>query len=351
MKLPFYSKAAILTEQKKPLVVDEITMPKVLEYGQVFVKIHYSGICGSQIGEIDGVKGEDKYLPHLLGHEGSGTVLKIGDGVTNLKEEDTVILHWRKGNGIESSTPVYSRKGLKVNAGWVTTFNNYAVVSENRLTKVDSSLDLVTAPLLGCALTTGFGVIQNDAALSIGESIVIFGSGGIGLSMIQAAKLRGAYPIIAIDRFDGRLALAMEHGADFIINSSSEKNIRTSILAITKGNLDVFIDNTGVPEIMELGYELINKYGRLVLVGVPKHDVKLSIHTLPLHFGKVITGSEGGSSSPSFDIPKFSNLIKSSQLKIHNQITKICNLIDINDAISDMKSGKANGRIIIELGD
>ena len=238
-----------------------------------------------------------------------------------------------------------------MNAGWVTTFNNYSVVSENRLTKLESDFDLVTAPLLGCALTTGFGVVQNDANLKIGESIVIFGSGGIGLSMIQAAKLRGAYPIIAIDQFDGRLALAKEHGADFIINSSIIKDIKVTILSIVKSNLDVFIDNTGVPEIMQLGYELINKSGRLVLVGVPRHDKKLTIHTLPLHFGKVIKGSEGGSSSPTIDIPKFSNLIKSSQLKINKQVTKVCKLIDINDAISDMKTGHVNGRVIIELED
>jgi len=351
MKIPLYSKAAILIKQKMPLTVGEIALPKSLYYGQVLVKVHFSGICGSQIGEIDGVKGEDKYLPHLLGHEGSGTVIKIGDGVKSVKEGDTVVLHWRRGEGIESPTPFYSYKGSQVNAGWVTTFNNYSVVSENRLTKLESDFDLVTAPLLGCALTTGFGVVQNDANLKIGESIVIFGSGGIGLSMIQAAKLRGAYPIIAIDQFDGRLALAKEHGADFIINSSIIKDIKVTILSIVKSNLDVFIDNTGVPEIMQLGYELINKSGRLVLVGVPRHDKKLTIHTLPLHFGKVIKGSEGGSSSPTIDIPKFSNLIKSSQLKINKQVTKVCKLIDINDAISDMKTGHVNGRVIIELED
>jgi len=351
MKLPLYSKAAILTEQRKPLVVDDIILPKTLFYGQVFVKVHYSGICGSQIGEIDGVKGEDKYLPHLLGHEGSGTVIKIGDGVKSVKEGDTIILHWRKGDGVESPTPLYSYKGSQVNAGWVTTFNNYSIVSENRITKVDSDLDLVTAPLLGCALTTGFGVIQNDAQLNIGESIVIFGSGGIGLSMIQAAKLRGAYPIIAIDQFDGRLSLAKDHGADFIINSSTEVDIKVTISSLIKNNLDIFIDNTGIPEIMQLGYELINKSGKLILVGVPRYDKKLTIHTLPLHFGKVIKGSEGGSSSPNIDIPKFLSLINSSQLKINKQVTKVCNLIDINDAISDIKTGLVNGRVIIKLGD
>ena len=158
-RLPKFAKAAVLTELRKPLLVKKITLPESLSYGQVLVKIHYSGVCGSQVGEIDGVKGEDKYLPHLLGHEGSGTVLKIGEGVTKVDEEDTVILHWRKGDGINSRTPKYGCKNGQINAGWVTTFNNYAVISENRLTKVSDDLDLVTAPLLGCAITTGFGVI------------------------------------------------------------------------------------------------------------------------------------------------------------------------------------------------
>jgi S-(hydroxymethyl)glutathione dehydrogenase / alcohol dehydrogenase len=349
MNIPKTMKAAILVEQRKPLLVVDISMPNNLVYGQVLVKIHYSGICGSQIGEIDGVKGEDKYLPHLLGHEGSGTVLKVGNGVTHVQEGDTVILHWRKGNGVNSATPIYSYKGSQVNAGWVTTFNNYAVVSENRMTKIDDGFDLVTAPLLGCALTTGFGVIQNDAKLKIGDSVVIFGSGGVGLSMIQAAKLRGAYPVIAVDRFEGRLSLAKEHGADFIINTSNEKNIKFALTRLLKNPLNVFIDNTGVPEVMELGYEMVGEQGKVVLVGVPKHDARLSIHTLPLHYGKVIIGSEGGSTSPSSDIPKLLNLIKYNQLKIDSQITKVCSLIDINDAMTDMKSGHVNGRIIVSL--
>ena len=350
-RLPKFTKAAVLTELRKPLLVKKITLPESLSYGQVLVKIHYSGVCGSQIGEIDGVKGEDKYLPHLLGHEGSGTVLKIGKGVTKVDEEDTVILHWRKGDGINSRTPKYGFKNGQINAGWVTTFNNYAVISENRLTKVSDDLDLVTAPLLGCAITTGFGVIENEAKLKIGESVVIFGSGGIGLSMIQAAKMRGAYPIVAVDRFDGRLNLAKEHGADFIINSSNDKDIKMSLETVINNNLNVFIDNTGVPEVIELGYELINKQGRLILVGVPRHDEKLSINTLPLHFGKRLTGSEGGSSSPSSDIPRFSKLMKSNKLIVRNQVTQICSLENINDAITDMKSGKATGRIIIDLTD
>tara|TARA_B110000003_G_scaffold164780_1_gene164731 strand:+ start:16438 stop:17490 length:1053 start_codon:yes stop_codon:yes gene_type:complete len=349
MKNPQYSKAAILTELKKPLVVDLIKLPKTLKYGQVLVKLHYSGICGSQLGEIDGIKGSDKYLPHLLGHEGSGTVLDIGDGVKNVSVDDRVVLHWREGEGINSETPKYFLQDTEINAGWVTTFNEFAVISENRLTKVSTALDLKLAPLLGCAITTGFGVVENDAKIKIGDSVVIFGSGGIGLSMIQAAKLKGAYPIIAVDIFENRLELAKECGADHTIRHSNIEATNQTIKNFTNEGLDVFIDNTGLPEIIELGYRLIHKNGSLVLVGVPKFDQNISIHTLPIHFGKRIKGSEGGGANPSKDIPKFANLIELKKIDVSNQVTYVCCLDDINDAISDMRSGKAIGRTVIKF--
>ncbi len=115
--LPRTTPAAILMEQKKPLEIAEIVLPETLDIGQVLVEVAYSGICGSQIGEIDGVKGPDKYLPHLLGHEGSGHVLAIGAGVTHLKPGDTVVAHWRPSLGINAQTPKYSWQGKTVNAG------------------------------------------------------------------------------------------------------------------------------------------------------------------------------------------------------------------------------------------
>ena len=110
-------KAAILVQNKKPLVIDEVELPKELGFGQVLVKILYSGICGSQLNEIDATKGPDKYLPHLLGHEGSGIVEKIGEGVTRVKKGDQVVLHWRKSAGIECEPPKYKWKGKKLNSG------------------------------------------------------------------------------------------------------------------------------------------------------------------------------------------------------------------------------------------
>src|SRR3954471_17238601 len=130
------AKAAILVESRKPLIIDEIQLPDRLDYGQVLVKVHTSSICGAQINEIDAVKGPDKFLPHLLGHEALAEVIEIGPGVTACKSGDTVIMHWRPGKGIQSQPPIYLWNGKRLNAGWVTTFNEYAVISENRVTPV-----------------------------------------------------------------------------------------------------------------------------------------------------------------------------------------------------------------------
>ena len=128
----------------------------------------------------------------------------------------------KKGLGINSETPKYKWGNKIINAGWVTTFNEYAVISENRCTKICKSNDLDIAALLGCAVTTGFGVIENNAKLKMGESVVVFGAGGVGLNIIQAAKLVSAYPIIAVDLYGERLKLATKFGATHIINSTSK---------------------------------------------------------------------------------------------------------------------------------
>ena len=135
MTLPIkYTEAAILVEQNKELIVDKIQLPPKLDFGRVLVEVHVSGICGSQMAKLAVQKGPINILPHLLGHEGCATVLSTGPGVKTVYKGDLVVLHWRKGVGIESQTPNYIWRDNKVNAGWVTTFNKYAVVSENRCT-------------------------------------------------------------------------------------------------------------------------------------------------------------------------------------------------------------------------
>ena len=344
------TRAAILVEQKKPLVIEEVEVPP-LKLGQVLVKVLASGICGSQIGEINGVKGPDRFLPHLLGHEGCGEVLEAGEGVRSVKPGDRVVLHWRKGTGLESVTPVYESRIGRVNAGWVTTFSEHAIVSENRLTKVPAGFDVEAAALFGCAVTTAFGVVTNNAQVAIGQSVVVFGAGGIGLSIVQGAALAGAHPIVAVDLFDNRLELARSLGATHAVNSRGADPSEAIATIVGSDGADVVIDNTGNVEVIALASRLTGPRGRTVLVGVPPKGATAAISTLPLHFEKRLMGSHGGECRPEADIPRYVRLVEDGRLSLAGVVGRRYGLDEINDAIDDMTSGRIAGRAIIRMAD
>lgn len=330
--------AAILVQQRQPLVVDEVEVP-ALVYGQVLVELSVSRICGSQIGEIDGVKGPDKWLPHLLGHEGGGTVMEVGPEVRLVKPGDRVVLHWRPGRGIESRAPTYGWRGGKANAGFLTTFNRQAVVAENRLTVVPPGTDYETCALLADTLTTGFGVINNDAQVRLGEAVVIIGCGGIGLGTVLGAKLAGACPVIAVDLQDHKLAKAREFGATHTINSTQHDFVEAAE-EILRGKADVVVDGTGNPAVLEKALQLLGPKGRCIGVGVMAHDRKLSLNTLPLHFGRVLAGTEGGQSQPAEDIPRYLRMMQAGCFDPKAMVSHRIRLEDVNDGIARMRSGE-----------
>jgi len=341
-------KAAILVESGKPLVVADIELPERLEYGQVLVRVRASGICGSQIGEIDAVKGPDKFLPHLLGHEGGGVVEETGPGVRHVKKGDCVVLHWRKGAGIEAPTPNYRWGDRVVNAGWVTTFNELAVVSENRVTAVPADTDPEIAALMGCAVTTGLGVVVNDARLRIGESVAVFGVGGVGLNVVQGAALVSAWPIIAIDKYEAKLELAARFGATHTV-LAGKGGVRDQIRAVVGSRgVDVAVDTTGAVRLIEEAYEVTTAGGRTILVGVPPAGERISIYSLPLHFGKVLAGSHGGQAEPAADIPRYLALCRQGRLRLKEMITHRLPLDEINRAVDLLRGGDA-GRVIVTL--
>jgi len=344
------TRAAILVEQKKPLVIEEVEVP-ALKLGQVLVKVLASGICGSQIGEINGVKAPDQFLPHLLVHDGCGTVLEVGEGVRTVKPGDRVVLHWRKGAGLESVTPTYGSRLGTVNAGWVTTFNEHALVSENRVTRVPADFDIEAAALFGCAITTAFGVVNTNAQVAIGQSVAVFGAGGIGLSIIQGAALAGANPIIAIDLFDNRLELARTLGATHTVNSRTGDAAEAVAAIIGGDGVDVAIDNTGNVDVIALASRLTNARGRTVLVGVPPKGATAAISTLPLHFEKRLVGSHGGESRPEVDIPRYVRLVQDGRLSLAGVVGRRYALDELNAAIDDMTSGRLAGRAIVRLAD
>ncbi|MBI1983206.1 MAG: zinc-binding dehydrogenase [Acidobacteria bacterium] len=342
-------KAAVLVKLNAPLEVAELDLPDALSFGQVLVKVHYSGICGAQINEIEGAKGPDKFLPHLLGHEGSATVLETGAGVRTVKKGDRVVMHWRQSNGIQSETPAYSWNGKKVNAGWVTTFNNYAIVSENRVTPIPGNFDLKVAPLFGCAVTTAMGVINNNAHVKVGQSVVVFGVGGVGLNIVQAAALVSAHPVIAIDIVDSKLEMAGRFGATHCFNSKAVGNLNEEILKIVgQAGADVVIETTGIARIIEQAYGLTHADGKTILVGVPTKGDNVSIYTLPLHFKKVLKGSHGGDAEPHLDIPRYIRLIQAGKLNLDGLVTHEFKLDQINEAIRLVTSGNA-GRVLVAM--
>lgn len=285
-----------------------------------------------------------------MGHEGSGIVLDVGPGVKTVKKDDHVAMHWRPSYGIQSETPAYDWQGKKVNAGWVTTFNEEAIISENRLTPIPKDFDLRIAPLFGCAVTTAMGVVNNDAHVKIGQSVVIFGVGGVGLNIVQSAAMVSANPIIAIDLIDEKLEMAKKFGATHVLNSKKTPGVADWIKNIVnKNGADVVIDTTGNARVIELAYELTHPDGKTILVGVPRKGDNISIYSLPLHFNKILKGSHGGSSQPHLDIPRYVALCKSGTMTLEGLVTDEFSLDQINVALDKVRSGQS-GRVIIKMG-
>jgi len=333
-------KAAILVQQNKPLKVGDLNPPE-LAAGQVLVKVEHSGICGKQIEEITGKRGTDPYLPHLLGHEGAGEVVDIGPGVRKVKAGDHVVLHWMKGSGIDSAPPRFEGEDGTVSAGWVTTFSQLTVVSENRVTPIDKGVSLDVASLMGCAVTTGLGIVFNNAELKPGQSIAIYGVGGLGLNVVQGAALVNAYPIVAIDLFDHKLEQAKEFGATHTINPS--KTDPEPLLKELSGGrgFDATVDVTGNNSVRQSAYNATSNIGRTIFAGVPHHEEQITIDSFPLHFGRRVLGSHGGETNPDVDIPRYLELYKLGKLKLDEQISHRFSIDDINDAVDVVREGQA----------
>lgn len=344
------SLAAILVKSGAELVVDEVEIPSSLEAGQVLVRVITSGICGAQINEIDAAKGPDIFLPHLLGHEGYCEVIETGPEVNKLTAGDHAVMHWRPGSGKQSRTPLYKWEGTTVNAGWVTTFNQYSVVSENRLTRIKPfalSRDLL--PLLGCALTTSFGVLHRELQLNESDKVLIFGAGGVGLSMIKILNSIGVSKLCAVDISEEKLDLAKKFGATDLVHFEDKQKALSAIKKCFSQELPVVaIDTTGNTKCIELAYETTSPQGTVMLVGVPKIGEKSSFYTLPLHFGKQIVGSSGGGSKPEIDIPILIGKIESAEINFSDFPTERYSLKQINDAIANLRDGRA-GRMIIDM--
>ncbi len=340
------TKAAILYKLNSPLVIEEVEIPR-LKRGQVLVKILCTGVCRAQYNEIIGLKGPDRYLPHMLGHEGSAIVEDIGPGVTKVKKGDYVILSWIKGDGLDAFRTAYKKNGRVINAGAVTTFSEYSVVSENRVTKITKKIPADVAAVIGCAIATGAGIVNNTLKVKTGSSIAVFGVGGIGLSAILAARQKKCSKIIAVDVSEKKLKFAKKLGATHGINAALG-DVASKIKEIVPGGVDNAVDASGARRAMEGAFAAINYSGTLVIAGNLARNEKISLHPFELIKGKKILGTWGGETIPQRDFPKYVNAYCSGQLPLHKLITHRMKLEEINQAFSLLKKGGA-GRIIIDL--
>lgn len=339
--------AAVLTRQNHPLEILELEIPP-LKTGQVLVKMAYSGLCHSQLNEIKGLKGEDPYLPHTLGHEGSGTVEEIGEGVTKVKPGDPVVLSWIKGTGLEVPGCVYGASWGSVNSGAISTFMTYTVVSENRLIPLPLTMPLKEAALLGCALPTGAGVVKNEMQVQSHHSFAVFGVGGVGMSALLAAKLARANPLIAVDISPQKLEQASAMGATHTV-AACEVDPLSEILKITQGKgVDFAFESAGKKHVMEQAFRALKAPGLCVLAGnLPKGE-QISLDPFELIRGKRIAGTWGGKSQIDQDIPYYISRFFQGELNLSSLITDLAPLSEINVLFKELEAGRV-GRALIHF--
>ena len=338
-------KAAVLYEINKPLRLEEIDVPEP-DLGQVLVKVMSSGICHTQLDNVKGKYGPDAYLPHLLGHEGAGIVEKIGLGVTRVAPGDHVVLSWIQGPGFNAKTPLYMKGSQKINAGPVTTFNEYTIASENRVTKIRSDIPHEVASIIGCAVSTGLGAALNESKIQPGSSVAVFGIGGIGLNIIQGAALLNALKIIAVDIHEHKLDFAQKFGATHVINAKKEDPVK-KIKELTNGKgVDYSFESAGLKQTMEQAYQAAGNTGLINLVGNPAHNENICIDAVQTHYGKQLIGGHGGHTRPDVDFARYVDLYMAKKLKLDELITHRYTLAKINEALATLEDGKVCRAVI-----
>lgn len=339
--------AAIMFGTNTDLVIEQLEIPK-LKYGQVLVKIKYSGLCGTQLSEMNGNKGKDNWLPHCLGHEGTGIVMEIGEGVSRFKKDDKVVLSWIKSNGIEAGGSHYKLNDKIVNAGPVTTLQEYAVVSENRLSIQPEELDDISSVLLGCAAPTGMGSIYNILNLDENSKVIIFGAGGVGLCASLACKSCNPKEILFIEPNKKRRELALEFGATRVLdpNTTEFSHIFDSELF---ERFNFAIEASGRIECIEHSSKVIKQQGgKTIIIGNAPYGSEIKINPEIFNKGKSIIGTWGGDTVPERDLKKYTSLILENKYILNSLLSRPYLLKEINKAIKHFSEGSI-GRPIISM--
>lgn len=357
-------KAAVCREFGQPLQIEDVDLARP-HPGEVRITVKACGVCHSDLTYIDGSWGGE--LPAVFGHEVAGVVDAVGEGVTDLRRGQQVVASLIRACGrcqpcitgepaicvatmrLDKEPPIHDREGRPVvqglrTAGWAES----TLVHESQVVAIPDDVDLSAACLLGCAVITGFGAVVNTAGVMAGESVVVIGTGGVGLNAVQGAAIAGAYPVIAVDLDDRKLERASEFGATHVINAGDE-TIERQLKKLTAGQLaDAVLVTVGAADAVEQGLRMVRRGGRLVAVGMPGGAATSRLDaTLLAYKGQRILGSKMGSSVPRVDVPRLVSLYRRGVLKLDELVTGRYRLDEINEGVAALKRGEGIRNVIV----
>ena len=363
------ARAAVLHAAGQKLDVTHVDVQDPLP-GEVLVRMAVGGVCHSDLHIMTGHL--NAALPAILGHEGSGVVAEVGPGVTSVKPGDHVIPLWRLSCGTcdycAGGRPALCEEGTQIRmtgrlldgtsrfklggseikhfAG-VSTFSEYSVIPAGALLKIPSDFPLEKAALLGCGVITGVGAAFN-APVTPGCSVAVFGTGGVGLNVIQGAAIAGAEKIIAVDLLESKLAFARRFGATHAVNASAGDPVKqVRDIAGGKG-VDLAFEVVGLSKTIRQAYDSLRKRGKAIVVGVSPNTNEVSVPTLSLVYEeRVLTGSLYGSARPKTDIPMLMNLYQAGKLKLDELLTRTYPFEQINEAYEALERGEVARSVVL----
>lgn len=356
-------KGAVFHGADKPLTIETLSLEENPGYGEVLVKMAASGVCHSDLHVLNGDWTVEP--PLVLGHEGAGEVLAVGKGVTQVEVGDHVVMTWTPPCGkcefcvegrpalcqvvreqayenvftdgkprlTDGENDVYSYLG-------VGSFAEYAMVSEATVIRIRKDVPLVQACLVGCAVTTGIGAVTRTAQIEVGSTVLVIGAGGVGINIVQGARLAGASQIIVADIAQDKLELAQKLGATHTVNSK-ETDLRDYVMAHTDDRgVDFAFEAIGIPKMIEAAHSCTARGATTVIVGQVAEGETISIDPFQMSDEeKRIIGSNYGSCRPSIDIPRIVDLYAQDMVNLDDLVTARVPLSEINEAFEKMQAG------------
>jgi S-(hydroxymethyl)glutathione dehydrogenase / alcohol dehydrogenase len=365
------TKAAVLTEIGAPLVVRDDIEVEAPRAGEVKIRLGASGVCHSDLSMQNGTMFPN--TPMVLGHEGAGVIEEVGEGVTDLKPGDHVVVSWvpqcgqcffctrHEGYLCETASAALASGGLldgttRFSSGGdavyqmaaAGTFSEVSIIPAIGAVKVPDDIPLTVAALIGCGVLTGTGAAMNTADISPGDSVAVVGCGGVGLNVIQGARIAGAGEIIAVDMNETKLQMAKDFGATATVNASQGDPVSQVMGMTGERGADVAFEVIGLQQTIDQTITMTRRGGQAVLVGVPKMDVMV---TLPGFVGyvvqsKTVKGCWYGSSNVHEDVPRLLGLYRSGELKLDELISRTISLEQVNEAFDAMGTGEIARSVI-----